>query len=908
MKQVTDPALLAQLNAPPAPTKKVTPAKPVAKKSADAVLRQAEATFNQGLQLLPAAQRERAKAKFYSSAPVKKLRGQAGLPEIRTKKEEVGEIARNRVTSSSGRAQDRSTRKAITQAVSTINPLLGAATNLLSNDVTSAAGAGAEKGMFNLPTRARSVTNYFGKLMSGEDASYADEFAISNEENRIRRDRSTPAAIIGEGVGAVGSGVGAAGTVRLAGRGIAAIPGASGVGNFIQNLTRLETGRRGANAAKIVAAGSSAGAAQMAGEGKDIATGAAIGAIAAPLVVGGFKGAEWVTRPVRDFLRLSSAKSILGRTVSMTREQAEAAAARFRQETGAEPTMFEILPDGDRRAVTKLLERMPDASREGVTTAVRARVGNMPGELASRTAELTAAQQRQISQRIALDLAESRGAPGAPTADEIALAQRATRDPTEMEQVRRTVNQNIMGPLDDRVAYESVNDLIPTNPVNNGNGQIGYEIADDQMAATIRGAAGSLRLRDDIRVQDVTRLLSRLRATADRGGVEGDAAQNAINHIEDIMARDHPDVAAAMARMTEAHAARSRMLEAIPEGRATRLREDVNVGSKGASARGVRQIYDTPEGASGRAIGQRSEIMSDFSGTPSQAVSRANQIAESPGAQEAIARNLGPEAGQGITQASAAQAESLRRLASLRNPRAGESPDVDFGDLAMATALLSPTSLIRTKSQAVGMLLRMVSGIPEGRANQLVAALFSQNRGQMANAMRLLTGAGEQAQRALRDIIGTIAVGAQAASGISGIDEDRGAMEGMMDAAAQTPDAVPVEQGEPGEVTDPELLAQLEASAAENVPYGRSVIESLFPEAEITEDIRDPNSPLGRKNPNSKHIDTDGAVDLRPIPGVTFEEFIGSLEAEGYQIIEAIDEVNNPSGHATGPHWHVVFA
>ncbi len=165
--------------------------------------------------------------------------------------------------------------------------------------------------------------------------------------------------------------------------------------------------------------------------------------------------------------------------------------------------------------------------------------------------------------------------------------------------------------------------------------------------------------------------------------MEGDAAQNAINHIEDLMARDHPDVADAMARMNAAHAERSRMLEAVPEGRATRLREDVPA-TTGRAARGVRQSYDTPEGAAGRAVGQRAQLMTDFSGTPSQAISRASQIAESPGTQEAIARNLGPAAGEGITQAAAAQAESLRRLSALRNPVKGEEANMDFGDMAMS--------------------------------------------------------------------------------------------------------------------------------------------------------------------------------------------------------------------------------
>ena len=89
--------------------------------------------------------------------------------------------------------------------------------------------------------------------------------------------------------------------------------------------------------------------------------------------------------------------------------------------------------------------------------------------------------------------------------------------------------------------------------------------------------------------------------------------------------------------------------------------------------------------------------------------------------------------------------------------------------------------------------------------------------------------------------------------------------------------------------------------------YGSQAILSVFPEAEITETIRDPNSDLGRANPRSYHNSTDGAVDLRPIPGVSFNEFVQQLKASGYNIVEARDEVKNPSGHATGPHWHVVL-
>jgi len=40
---------------------------------------------------------------------------------------------------------------------------------------------------------------------------------------------------------------------------------------------------------------------------------------------------------------------------------------------------------------------------------------------------------------------------------------------------------------------------------------------------------------------------------------------------------------------------------------------------------------------------------------------------------------------------------------------------------------------------------------------------------------------------------------------------------------------------------------------------------------------------------------------------MTFDQFVGRIRRSGYNIIEAIDEVKNPSRHATGPHWHVVI-
>lgn len=88
---------------------------------------------------------------------------------------------------------------------------------------------------------------------------------------------------------------------------------------------------------------------------------------------------------------------------------------------------------------------------------------------------------------------------------------------------------------------------------------------------------------------------------------------------------------------------------------------------------------------------------------------------------------------------------------------------------------------------------------------------------------------------------------------------------------------------------------------------GRTAVSRLFPNASITSGYRGPDHPLSRKNPNSWHAKRQGAIDIKPIPGMTFEQAGQKIKDAGYQILEAGNEVDNPSGHATGPHWHFVL-
>lgn len=92
------------------------------------------------------------------------------------------------------------------------------------------------------------------------------------------------------------------------------------------------------------------------------------------------------------------------------------------------------------------------------------------------------------------------------------------------------------------------------------------------------------------------------------------------------------------------------------------------------------------------------------------------------------------------------------------------------------------------------------------------------------------------------------------------------------------------------------------------VQNAKSVAQSVFPQARITDWRRDPDSALGRKNPGSYHVKTGAAIDMAPIRGMTFEQAVQRFNAAGYKVHrDSRDEVKNPSGHATGPHWHFVI-
>jgi hypothetical protein len=94
------------------------------------------------------------------------------------------------------------------------------------------------------------------------------------------------------------------------------------------------------------------------------------------------------------------------------------------------------------------------------------------------------------------------------------------------------------------------------------------------------------------------------------------------------------------------------------------------------------------------------------------------------------------------------------------------------------------------------------------------------------------------------------------------------------------------------------------------VPDGTSVIKQIFGNAaNVTSGYRGPDHALSKKNPKSYHANTHAAVDMKPIPGMTFAQAKKKIEAQGFTLVEAINEVGKgKTKHATGNHWHFVLA
>lgn len=652
-------------------------------------------------------ERQRALTRFDTDPRIQGIRKAAGLAEVRSRQEEIKDAGR--------------------RAASTGAPGFLTATK-----------AALTRNLFGIPERLGAAGLYYSG--NAGDLSYDETLEAIRARTDAEMRQSTAGSVVGAIAGGlVGAGA-STGLVRGGGK-LLTRAGASRAGNVLQGLTTARKGERFRNAGKIALAGAAWGGAQAAGEGSNVAEGALIGGVAAPVTVGLAKGAVKAVKGARNLAGFEPVESVLAKYVRTPPEQISAA-MQERARQGLPSSIYEVLPLADRQALDDAIGKMPAQARERLAGAVRSRVTNMVQETNQSVQNVVRpiGPDRERA-RIASDLARSRGAKELPDAGDMEAAERAARSPLDMEDVAQTEARNIMRPYDSTVAYENVGDMVPQRPDLTPDGGVKMVETDPEIGAAIRAAAGPLRIADrPITVRDVTAIMSNLSRTAMRSNddIQRGVAWRALDHLEQSMKETHPEIMPAIARMRAAYGSRMRMAEGVSEGARTRLRENVDPRGSDAASRNARNAYDTPEGSAGRALGQTSQLEREILTSPDASLRAINRIGTDPTMQEAISRNLGrQDVGDRIAQISRMQTEAARRLSGLDKEAAAEG-GADTVHMLQNLMMMSPNTLPATKALALSRLVKGAIRIPERQAETLVDMLFSQNPTQISRAITAL--------------------------------------------------------------------------------------------------------------------------------------------------------------------------
>jgi soluble lytic murein transglycosylase-like protein len=669
-----------------------------------------------GAKFTDPAQKAAALSRFDSDPRAQQLRKSAGLAPLSTANGDVKAVA----------------RQSVAQRVRDAGADIGkGATGFQS------AAAGISRGMFGIPEIvAAAGERFLPSALTGNrtNASFGNILQMIRAKDTAAIDANPTAGLAGElGGGLVGAGQAGklvmGGARRLAATGA---PVVARVARAVEGVGTLRKGQKLANTGKLIATGAAGGGAQAAGTGEDVPTGIAEGAVAAPVVAGGIKLGQVVTRPFRDFLQMSSAGQLLSRLTKATAQQLNERAAQYRAATGAEPTLFELLPQADR---SKLLSQgvVNNHTAEQASKAIRARADNLGPEMADVTTKALQPGRDTIRANIVGDLTKARGGKLAPGDDE--LIDKAMRSPTDMEALRKIEAKAIMAPHKDTTVANNLVDLLPTMPGPNGS-KIDL---DPEVSHAIRSSAGSIRLRapgEPITADEVTNMMTTLGAEARKGGFEGQTAQTAIDHLQSVLHANTPEAGAAAQQMTESYAARSRMLEGMKFGQSGQLRDSVQIGTSGRQARTVRNAFDSPEGQAGLELGQGNALDTNLGGSPDEAL-RAT-IAQSRGStSRELGQNVGPAAAEKITAAAQAQDQSAQALASAAK-NANNPDEAGTGEgLMQAIVGLHPGSFATTKAWSVRRLMDMTY-IPENRAKTIVDMVFSQDPTMRTRALRAI--------------------------------------------------------------------------------------------------------------------------------------------------------------------------
>lgn len=833
----------------------------------------------------------------------------------------------------------------------------------------NAMSAGLNKMLLDIPNRLGAVADYFAGSPYRKDhsspQSYADALAERRAVGDEEMNRSTGGKWAGILSGGVASGSAEAKLAGFVGSKLAAsgLPVVGRIGNVLQELATFRKGQNVRNAAKLASAGAAGGAAQGAAEStpipklSDIKSGAETGAAGAVLLgAGGKIAGTLIPKIVRTIARPASKDvgKAIRETITENPADIEARRAGLEAQTGAPVPTVAALSDQDFGNVAKkVLQKSPDALQ-----IAKGKTGDyIRGFMDRMLAHVNNAGQAGGAQQFNAvgDLAQIRK----DTADSLIAPIRD--NPVDfakipLDKLEKSVTQQIGG----RMA--GVGDKLKTvfaksSPDDLANlGLSGDDLATAQNLLQHWGLSKPGQANITVGEADALRrtLNAAGKSSAGSNPANALAYRNAAKVIGDHVGDQYP----AYKTMVDGYAAHSRMIEGF------------DAASKGQRPADIvddqlRANLQTPEGIVGQKAGELYKLRTAATNKPTSAISLAKDLASEgnltrpkptteTGMQGGtVTQNLGQEPAANLTNAATGETAVLDRMldtSKVNAMGANEEGALSPGEIAFGAMLHSahPATQARFLSRLIE---KLPSGFNPDVAKNMTDMLYSGDAAKTQTVMNALqkTGVTKKILGGLLQDAGTVGSTAGAvntdaqapgqapvpvAPAVNDIPE--------LDESGTGGDAVPAGGEAPAapqnfspRIDAPAGIPQYDSNGAPLVgltdngsggqapqygspdqpdafkvdptqPYGRQVVQSLFPQAKITDDVRDPNSALGKKTPNSYHEKTQNAVDVEPIDGMNFNDFIAKLHDNGHQIIEAIDEVNHPSKNATGPHWHVV--
>lgn len=831
-------------------------------------------------------QQRRALARFDTDPRIQSIRKYAGMPTVVSRQEEIKQAGRRAANKKSGAA----------------------------GSFGNAFKAGVTRGLFGLPERAAAGYLYYtGK--SG-NLNYDETLAAMRAKTDAELEQSFLGNLAGQVAGGFGAGGVAGNVIKRGGAKLAASqsPRLAQVGNVLEGLVTFKKGQRVRNAGRLAVGGGVGGGAQAAGEGSDVGEGILYGtggalALGGALKVAGF-GKNLARQATRPFS--PSVRKAMREVISETPENVISRHAALSERVGENVPVVAALNEGDFRAVARqVVKRSPEAESvaKGHTGKyLRSFMDRMLGHVnkAGRTgdAQITSiGELAQLRRNTADDLMH-------PIRDRTMDITQLPLDDLE-RQVTREIGGRIKG-LAPRMK-EAFDDLDPGEL-----DKMGLDASDLNAARKLMSDWGFGKP-----VQVTVKEMDSLRRALEAAGKSSQtsnpanamAYRNAAKTVREFVEKEVPEYG----QMVDTYAAQSRMMEGFETAAAGKRVSDIADDL-------LRGNLQTPEGRVGMKAGELFRQREAVTARPTSAIAAARNYASEgnltrpaslePGAAQpgTITENLGDAAAAGLAKASQGETQVLGRMLDTDKVHAmARSEDGALSPEEIAYGAFLGNALASVKAR---FLASLVAKLPHGFnpkvAENMADMLFSSDPTASAKALAALQkmGLDERIVSALmQDARGAIATGAFM-GGEGGPETGAPAGEAPSVEGDLSPvDGVSVDgdlQGlDTGETGDQEATTEMPTDGFNDAGQ---VVEFLFPGIEVTQVHRDPNSDLGRANPDSYHNFGTNAVDVRPIPGMTFEEYVQTIQDAGFDLIEARDEVNNPSAHATGPHWHVVFA